>query len=55
MTNKKFLDYVKIQKSGITNMWDVDKVIQLSGKSLTENDCLDIMKNYSEYKKKYND
>jgi len=48
---KKFEEYVSIQKSGVTNMFDVPTVISLSGGTLDKADCLDIMKNYSKYKK----
>ena len=57
MTNSKFIVYKTIQKSGITNMLDVRRVIELSNKmfkeGITEEDCLDIMKNYSTYDKKF--
>lgn len=51
ITKDDFKAYVRVQKSGVTNMWAVDFVCQLSG--LTEKQCLDIMKNYAEYQKKY--
>jgi len=51
MTKQKFESYVSVQKSGVTNMWNVALVSQISG--LTEDECLDVMKNYSEYKEKY--
>lgn len=53
MTKEKFEAYLRVQYSGITNMWDIDKVIELSGNILTEADCLDIMKNYSQHKEKF--
>jgi len=53
MTKEKFESYVKVQKSGITNMWDIDFVRKLSKEKLTEEDCFDIMKNYQKYKEKY--
>ena len=53
MTKQKFSRYVDIQKSGLTNMWAIDLVISLSGNILTEQDCLDIMKNYKNYQEKY--
>ena len=60
MTKEKFNSYLFVQRSGETNMWNVDKVIELANESalaesefLTEDDCLDIMKNYAKYKKEY--
>jgi len=53
ITNKKFNAYVAVQKSGITNMFDVDKVIGLSDEKLAKEDCLDIMKNYEKYEKEF--
>ncbi len=53
ITKEKFLAYFQVQKSGITNMWDVPKVVELSNDILNEEDCLDIMKNYSKYKKQF--
>ena len=50
---EKFRKYVVVQKSGVTNMFDVKRVCSLSG--LNEEDCFDIMKNYSLYKEKYSD
>jgi len=57
MTKNKFITYEKIRRSGITNMFDIEKVITLSelyGCLLTKEDCLDIMKNYCRYYEKYN-
>jgi len=53
ITKEKFEAYLAVQHSGVTNMWAVDTVIRLSGNSLTEADCLDIMKNYAKYKKEF--
>lgn len=63
MNKEKFELYVRVQKTGITNMWDVNKVIEiandiivqdeLSIDALTKEDCLDIMENYSEYIEKF--
>lgn len=50
MNNKKFMIYEGIRKSGITNMFDIKKIIKLSNNELTKKDCLDIMKNYGKYK-----
>ena len=54
ITKEKFNTYTAIQHSGMTNMFDVKRVISLSHHTLNKEDCLDIMKNYSEYKKEYN-
>ena len=53
MTKEKFEVYVAVQKSGITNMWDVNRVIELSDNILTKEDCLDIMQNYAQYEKEF--
>ena len=46
---KKGEDYVSVQKTGITNMLNVKKVMKLSG--LSQEECFDIMKNYEKYEK----
>lgn len=51
ITKEQFEAYVEVQMSGVTNMWNVALVSQLSG--LTEEQCLYIMKNYSTLKTKY--
>ena len=53
MTKEKFLAYEQVRQSGMTNMFDVRMVIELSDEVLTKDDCLDIMSNYNEYEKKY--
>ena len=58
VSQEKFDTYVKIQKSGVTNMWAVSVVVKVSKMfyetELTKEDCLYIMKNYgallAEYK-----
>jgi len=54
ITKDKFHSYLLVQKIGATNMFDVNKVISLSGEKLSKEDCFDIMKNYSKYEKKFN-
>jgi len=49
MTKEKFDAYVLVQKSGVTNMWDIDMVKTLSRDLLDDEDCFDIMKNYKKY------
>ena len=53
MTKEKFNTYVRIQMSGITNMFDVTTVVRLSKGILTEEDCFDIMEHYSKYKNEF--
>ena len=53
MTKEKFNAYVRVQKSGLTNMFDVRNVINLAEVELTKEDCLDIMKNYEKYEKEF--
>ena len=52
VSKEKFRAYVKVQKSGITNMFDVANVIEAADKifdvELTREDCIYIMKNYKE-------
>lgn len=51
ITKKDFQAYLKVQKSGATNMFDTRKVEQLSG--LPKDKILDIMNHYSEYKERF--
>ena len=51
ITKEQFKAYVKVQKSGVTNMWNAQLVSQLSG--LKKEEIFEIMKNYSELKEKY--
>ena len=53
MTKEKFNAYVRVQKSGLTNMFDVRNVINLAEVELTREDCLAIMKNYEKYEKEF--
>ena len=55
MTKEKFITYEEVRQSGLTNMFDVRRVIELSGDELTKEDCLDIMKNYSKYKEEFSE
>ena len=52
MTKNKFNQYESIRRSGITNMFDVGRVIALS-KDLTREEVIDIMNNYDSYEKKF--
>lgn len=44
----KFEKYEAVRQSGVTNMFALDTVMQLSG--LTKAEVLDVMTNYAEYK-----
>jgi hypothetical protein len=47
ITKEDFEKYVKVQMSGVTNMFAVNTVSQLSG--LAKEKIFDIMNNYSSY------
>jgi len=51
MNKESFEKYVRVQQSGVTNMFDLNKVCSLSG--LSREECLDIMKNYNKYEEEY--
>jgi len=51
ITEEEFIDYVKIQKSGVTNMF----AVEYFSDCLTREKCIEIMKNYEELSKKYID
>ena len=51
VSQEDFESYVEVQKSGVTNMFDVRKVQSLSG--LDRETIMDIMKNYGKYKEKF--
>jgi len=57
MAKGKFETYLNVQKSGLTNMFDLNAVIFLSIEvyevPLTWSDCLFIMENYSQLRKEY--
>ena len=53
ITKENFEAYVDVQESGITNMFDVKTVGQLSG--LNKVEIMTIMTNYSELKDKYDE
>lgn len=46
LSKDEFKRYVEVQRSGVTNMWNVTLVCELSG--LTKNQVMYIMKHYSE-------
>ena len=57
MTLEKFTAYEAVRVSGLTNMWNAEAVVQLgeqmTGEELTEDDVVDIIKNYDTYSKEY--
>ena len=53
ITKQQFKAYLQVQMSGVTNMFDVRNVKEMSG--LNEEQIISIMENYNELDKKYND
>ena len=53
ITEEHFEAYVDVQMSGVTNMWNVKLVSELSG--LEEEEIMTIMKSYGELKDKYDE
>ena len=53
ITQEQFEAYEDVRVSGITNMFDVKTVGQLSG--LEKEEIMSIMKNYGELKDKYDE
>ena len=53
ITKENFEAYVNVQESGITNMFDVKTVGQLSG--LEKEQIMTIMQSYGELKDKYDE
>ena len=53
ITKEQFEAYVDVQMSGVTNMFDVKTVSELSG--LEKEEIMTIMKSYGELKDKYGD
>lgn len=52
-TKEQFKDYVRIQKSGVTNMWAIAYVCALSHSGLTKDICFYIMEHYEELMNEY--
>lgn len=52
-TKEQFEDYVRIQMSGVTNMWAIRTVCDLSFTGLTTDICIYIMKHYTELMEEY--
>ena len=53
ITQEQFEAYVDVQESGVTNMFDVKTVGELSG--LGKEEIMTIMKSYGELKEKYDE
>ena len=53
ITQEQFEAYVDVQESGVTNMFDVKTVGELSG--LKKEEIMTIMKSYGELKEKYDE
>ena len=51
ITKEKVQKYENVRQSGITNMFDIHNVMNLS--RLSREDCLDIMKNYEKYMEEF--
>jgi len=51
ITKDDFLDYEEVRQSGVTNMWNVNLVCELSG--LEDKQVMFIMKNYSKLKNQF--
>lgn len=52
-TKEQFKDYVRIQRQGVTNMFCINNVINLSHTGLTTDICLYIMDHYDELREEY--
>lgn len=52
-TKEQFKDFVAIRDSGVTNMWNIRLVCDLSETDLTNDICLYIMKHFSELADEY--
>ena len=53
ITQEQFEAYVDVQESGVTNMFDVKTVGELSG--LEKEEIMTIMQSYGQLKEKYNE
>ena len=53
VTREKFKTYEAIRQSGVTNMFDVKTVVQLSDGILNRADCFSIMQQYTSLKARY--
>lgn len=53
ITEQEFKTYVRVRDSGKTNMFDIPKVIQLSGGKLNKEKCTSIMCDFAQLSEKY--
>ena len=53
VSKETFREFVRIQVSGLTNMMDGTTVCKLSGKRITKEDHIYIIKNYSDLSRFY--
>jgi len=53
VTEKQWRAYRGIQESGVTNMFAVDTVVNLSGGVLNKDACLAIMQHYGDLEGKF--
>ena len=51
ITKKEFLAYERVRTSGVTNMWAITLVCQLSG--LDKKRVLEVMEKYNELSERY--
>lgn len=54
ISREQFQAYLDVRDSGVTNMWAVSYVCELSRYVLQEDDCLYIMKHFGELMDRYN-
>ena len=52
-TKEQFEEYVAIRDSGVTNMFNVAFVVDMSDTGLTKENCLYIMQNFKELAEEY--
>ena len=52
-TKEQFVEYVAIRDSGVTNMFNVRVVCELSDSGLTKDICLYIMQHFEELSNEY--
>ena len=53
ITKEKFEAFVEVQKSGMTNMFDVRAVSELSAEIISTDEVKEIMKQYASLMEKY--
>jgi len=53
ITKEKFAEYERVRRTGLTNMFDLRNVMDLS--DLTRAECVEIMQNYTKLNEKWPD